>query len=338
MVCIGLALAVLSPLISPASIPALPLFGLAYPILMILATLLLIYWLFAAPKRSFLPLIMLLIGMVYSTRYFSLGGSSSGTQESVCTVATYNLSNALSGYDRIETVRETKRQLLEDYLHQLRPTDIICVQERGAFASEVLASVFNEHQLHSHKAKGTAILSRYPIVDSGIIDFGTKTNSCVWADLTIGSSTVRVYSVHLQSNMITQDTKRLMEGDAIPSKKSPLSRLRRVVGNFLTNHRKRIAQSKLIKQHVDQSPHPVIVCGDFNDTPMSTTYQTFATDLQDSFVSRGRGFASTFAGHIPFLRIDYVWASPSFDFRSHEVLKEQVYSDHYPVVVELSIP
>jgi endonuclease/exonuclease/phosphatase family metal-dependent hydrolase len=322
------------PFVSPTYWSVLPVLGLAFPVLVVACIVLALIWLTISKRRAILPLLMVVIALAFMPRYINFGAVSIAPD--TFTIATYNLSNALAGYDRQKEKRASKRERLEDFLHQLRPIDIVCVQERGAFAAEVLAAVFNEHYTHSHKGKGAAILSRFPIVDQGIIDFGTVTNSCLWADLRVGDGIVRVYSTHFQSNMITMDTKRILDGEA-PAKQGRGFRVRRVFKNFVANHLIRLDQGKLVKQHIASSPYPVLLCGDFNDVPMSRLYQSFADILDDSFIDRGAGLATTFAGHIPFLRIDYIWLSKTLEAHSHKVVKGSGFSDHNPVVVEVGI-
>mgnify|MGYP000783241517 FL=1 len=76
-----------------------------------------------------------------------------------------------------------------------------------------------------------------------------------------------------------------------------------------------------------------IVCGDFNDTPMSYVYRTMARGLRDAFRECGSGYSHTFRGFYNTLRIDYV-LSGGFEPLSYEVLPVD-YSDHHPVVVRL---
>lgn len=334
VVCVALALSMVVPFVSPTIWSVLPVLGLLFPLLLVLCLVMAVLWLAVDRRYASLPVVMVLVALFFVPRYFNLGSSSHSA--ATFSIATFNLSNAIAGYDREKLKRETKREKLEDFLHQLRPIDILCVQERGSFAAEVLESVFNEHYTHSHKGKGAAILSRFPMVDQGMIDFGTVTNSCLWADLQIGDDVVRVYSTHFQSNMITMDTKRILEGDPPAQQKTGL-RLRRVFRNFVANHIKRLDQGKLVKQHIANSPYPVLLCGDFNDVPMSRLYQTFSDILSDSFIVKGSGLSTTFAGHIPFLRIDYVWLSATLEAHSHHVVKGSGFSDHHPVVVEVSI-
>ncbi len=52
--------------------------------------------------------------------------------------------------------------------------------------------------------------------------------------------------------------------------------------------------------------------------------------MMDSFVEKGNGFSVTYAGQIPFLRIDYIMHSQHFETKAYSRIKQN-YSDHYPV-------
>ena len=79
---------------------------------------------------------------------------------------------------------------------------------------------------------------------------------------------------------------------------------------------------------------PVIVCGDFNDTPLSYTYRLMSRGLQDAFREKGRGFSHTYRGFYNTFRIDYVLVSDDFEVLSYEVPSVE-FSDHHPVFVRL---
>ena len=88
-----------------------------------------------------------------------------------------------------------------------------------------------------------------------------------------------------------------------------------------------------ILENIGHSRHPVIICGDFNDTPLSYAYHRLSKGRKDSFKEAGKGFAATFAPLWPLLRIDYILFPKEFSGISHHTPRINL-SDHYPVIAE----
>lgn len=83
---------------------------------------------------------------------------------------------------------------------------------------------------------------------------------------------------------------------------------------------------------------PVILCGDFNDTPGSRTHQKIAQEFTDSWMAAGTGDGFTMPAPKPDKRIDYIWTANENPI---DVLKVWVpvseASDHLPVVGEFRL-
>ena len=97
------------------------------------------------------------------------------------------------------------------------------------------------------------------------------------------------------------------------------------------NYRKRADQADSIHAEIERSPYPVLVCGDFNDTPASYTYRQIRKGLTDGFRDCGSGYQYTFRQLYKLWRIDYVFYSKPL--KGHEYYSpEKSYSDHNMVV------
>jgi endonuclease/exonuclease/phosphatase family metal-dependent hydrolase len=82
---------------------------------------------------------------------------------------------------------------------------------------------------------------------------------------------------------------------------------------------------------------PIIMCGDFNDTPMSFTYrQMQKAGFVDSFTKVGRGIKPTYAGKLPLMRIDYIWGNEKVKPLKFKRFRYKA-SDHYPIMLDFSI-
>ena len=182
-----------------------------------------------------------------------------------------------------------------------------------------------------------ARLSQFPQIKKGTVSIEGErmNNTCIFSDLIIATDTIRIYNIHLASNWFDKSDLAFIENpemskDAI--KKGVLSIAKRLKTSF----KKRALQVGVIKKHMQNAPYPIIVCGDFNDTPNSFSYQKIVSGLNDSFLEKGSGFGSTFLGKIPFLRIDYILHSPNVKIQSFTTHKAKL-SDHKAIESSLAM-
>lgn len=151
-------------------------------------------------------------------------------------------------------------------------------------------------------------------------------NYCIFADIIKNQDTFRIYNVHLQSIKFKKDDYKVFSKNAhqITDKKSTLELL---VEKLKIAYPKRAEQARKVVEHMQQSPFPVIICGDFNDTPMSYSYNIFSSLYKDAFRNSGSGLGVTYAGKVPAGRIDYIFHSKNLH-SSNFSIQNEVYSDH----------
>lgn len=343
---IGLLLSYLAPFVSPERFWIIAFFGLAYPILVILNILFIVYWAIQLKKRTFYSLLVILAGWTQLNSFFQISlKSSTDKSKKQIKVMSYNVKVFdLYNWTHNKETRDKIFSLISD-----EGCDVLCFQE---FFSRDSSEYNNLDSLISfQKAKyvhvaytttvkrihhwGIATFSRYPVISKGKVDFGYSSNNiCIYTDILAGKDTIRIYNMHLQSIAFGADDYQYMddleknkETEDIVHSKSIGKRLKRA---FI----KRAKQADLIHESISKSPYPVIVCGDFNDTPASYTYYMISDGLHDAFIEAGNGFGKSYIGKFPSFRIDYILHSGEFrawDFRTiHEEL-----SDHYPIVTYL---
>jgi endonuclease/exonuclease/phosphatase family metal-dependent hydrolase len=183
---------------------------------------------------------------------------------------------------------------------------------------------------------GIATFTTYPIVAKGRITFENKSNNiCIYTDVLIKKDTVRIYNMHLASVKFGQEDYTYLKkvGDKVEEDVTGMTNLvKKLRRAYLTRSDQAIA----VKNHMKESPYPIILCGDFNDTPTSFTYGLLSEGLTDSFKKKGSGFGTTYNGNLPFLRIDYVMTDPGISILKHEVIHTDI-SDHYPLIVNVEI-
>ena len=148
-----LLLSYLAPYVDPLSFSWLSFMGLFYPVFLCMNVLFVLLWLIKWDKRVFLSLACILMGYVFIPRFIALFPKEKASNTSSISIATYNVENARRGYDRDRTKRKAKREKLEAFHHKLRHLDILCIQEKGDFAFDILKDVYNEHEIHMPEKK-----------------------------------------------------------------------------------------------------------------------------------------------------------------------------------------
>lgn len=344
---ISLLLSYLSPYANPKSFWVFAFFGLLYPWLLLMNIIFLLWWIIRWKKLYWLSLAVILIGWTNMKYLFHFGGTQN--TGSGIKVLSYNVRNFdLYNWSHNKDTRNKIFSLLKK-----QSADIICLQEffhgdSGRFATiDSVMKATNSVQHHikytySKKQKdhwGIATFSKYPIIFMGKVPFKYKSNNiCIFSDIKIGKDTIRVYNMHLQSIKFGYDDYRFIEAlketnDTLDAEDIGIGSkniLRRIKRAFI----KRTTQAEKILTHINSCKYPVIICGDFNDTPFSYTYHLFSEKYTDSFMESGRGIGNTYNGIMPSYRIDYIFHSADFTSYGFNVLKENL-SDHYPVCTQL---
>jgi endonuclease/exonuclease/phosphatase family metal-dependent hydrolase len=199
------------------------------------------------------------------------------------------------------------------------------LKERGmnyAFSTDQTGDYHDEWQ------QGTLIISKYPIISYGDV-YASKNgfNRIAYADLKIGSDTVRIVNVHLESMGLSEvDPSRARDLNTVKTQTYTVLRKLKV-GVF-----ERSKQVRELADFIEHSPYRVICAGDFNDMPYSYNYRYMKRRLKNSFEESGKGFGFTYNGNkLRMLRIDNQFYSSgvrSVDFQTLDAVK---FSDHFPV-------
>ncbi|MDD4820885.1 MAG: endonuclease/exonuclease/phosphatase family protein [Flavobacteriales bacterium] len=323
---LALALAFGSVYITPTSVPYVSTIGLLVPALIAINVFFVLVWILWKDLFFLYSLIAILVGWGQLPNIISFGANKDEENYDKVTLMSYNV----CGFYGFEDIKN------EDVIINVTKTisvydpDIICFQEYRTVPIGVSS------WKHRFSDKSTAIYSKKPFINTGSLSFENTGNNAVFADIEVAiGDTIRVYSVHLQSLRISaKEVNYLTQTDELTEGVKGL--LTRVNAGFETQ----AAQVKKIRESIDSSPYPVVVAGDFNNTPFSYSYKKVrGKDLCDAFVQAGSGLGATFrAIDVYPLRIDYVMANKdAFGVKSFMVITDEKSSDHYPVVSVLGI-
>ncbi len=269
-------------------------------------------------------------GWTYTTGFIGLNSGNQDIKSNDISIMSYN-THFFAGLP----AKGSDNSLYEvmDYMKSSALPRILCLQEFNMKHKDILLQKFEGYKFISVEGKRTAIVTNYPVINQGEIDFGTKTNSCVWVDLVIDSDTVRVYSFHLKSNNITLAADQMLDNIDL-QERSTWNEARTILSKYRSTAITRAEQASMIKEHAASTHYRIILAGDMNEPPSSFTYHKMKENLKDAFRERASGIGSTYGGRIPFLRIDYLLIDRSYDviqYHTHSV----DYSDHFPISVIL---
>lgn len=343
----SLLLSYLSIFIHPDSFRVLPLFGLGYLIIAAVHLLLFIIWLFVKSRTWILIMLgTLLLGGPLHFRSFSIGWDDTNDKKTKeYKVLSYNV-RLFDVYNQDPAKALENKKAIFSYLEAAN-ADIYCFQE---FYSQEDSKEYNTIPVLSKKLKtpyhhsrlsisdykkqsfGVAIFSKHEIVSQGEVSFDEveKTfNYCVYADIVSNKDTIRIYNVHLQSIHFQKDDYALFNEDN-PQASNENSQAFKLIRKVLNAYPVRAKQAEKLTKHMQDSPYPIIVCGDFNDAPMSYTYNQFHRFLEDAFVNTSFGIGRTYAGKVPAGRIDYIFYDESMGSRNFAIQTEKL-SDHYAI-------
>jgi endonuclease/exonuclease/phosphatase family metal-dependent hydrolase len=348
---LSLLFSYLASYISPAGgLWWLQFFGLAFGAFFILNLFFIIFWLIFGRRKAYLSLIAILIGInklfaVVQPNFNAVFSKASDKKNDGASikVMTFNV-RVFDLYNWFHK-QELKDKILQ-FLKQESP-DIVCFQEYYSSESKVynfnmndtLTSIIPasyshiEYTLTLHNNKdhwGIATFSKYPIVERKAIPFQKNgKNVFLCTDILMGEDTFRVVNSHLESIRFKEEDYKFVEnigGENEEEISGSMNILRKMKRAYV----KRALQVNVLKSEISKSPYPVILCGDFNDTPNSYTYSILTDRLTDAFRESGSGLGRTYTGAFPSFRIDYILHDKRLRSTNYTTYLENL-SDHYPI-------
>lgn len=289
---------------------------LFYPFLVAINIILFVWWLVKKRSLALIPLVGLILNLsfILSSVKFTRGLNLS--KEGSISVMSYNVHYFSSG--------ETSNLPLIAAMISDYDADIVSLQEvqpHPLFSLDEIKREFDKFpysfiHVGNHLEIGMAVFSKHPIIRTERIKFEDSGNGIMLVDILFRGDTIRIINAHLQTTGIS-GIKRFNAKKIINS----------IGGNLI----KRSWQARYMRELIDKTKYPVIICGDFNDMPQSYAYHTIiGTDLIDSFKEAGSGFGGSYSNIMGLLRIDYILHSKHFKAIKFRRDKSK-YSDHFAI-------
>lgn len=346
LVLIPLIFSLLSGFVPPTVIPFFSVFGLLYPPLYFANLFFVLIWILVKPKYALASIIVILFGFSNLTDHFQLSLSkTTNGQANHINLLSYNVQRF--GLDvSEEESSKTRRNVLQFLVEE--QADIICLQEyhgKGKTLYEPLQEMKTRLNAISYyyesyynpryqQLTGLVIFSKFEAINKGKLKFDGSRTFGIFTDVRMDTDTIRIYNIHLASIQLMHSDIDFVVNPGQDQEKMGIHALK-IYSKLSEAFQLREQQMGFLMKEIGRCPFPIILSGDFNDTPSSYVYGKISDKLEDTFVERGKGFSITYAGRIPFLRIDYVMKSDDFSTLSYRRYKVD-FSDHYPVSAMLT--
>lgn len=348
-------IACLAAYCNPVTYWMVAILGVGFIFFTVIVLLFLVFWLLFRSRWAFLSLAAIMLGWFQIHAFFAFNPFSSfyvSKQNDAFRVLTWNVSrwDEMNKHARGGTSNRLK---MFEFIKS-QDADILCLQE---FFESRRPDLFDENIPYITKQlnypyhyfasdhipwngmyeHGVAIFSRYPIRDTFRIRYPSPdslkgSESLIMATIDINGKNINVFTTHLQSFLFTgNDYRGLKTIKKADDTDSIMNAGKGIISKFRRSYALRSLQANIVREHLDNSEYPEIICGDFNDVPNSYTYFTIKGSRQDAFVEKGFGLGRTFVFISPTLRIDYMLPSTKFEVLQYKKIKLP-YSDHFPLV------
>ncbi|MEO6285732.1 MAG: endonuclease/exonuclease/phosphatase family protein [Dyadobacter sp.] len=313
---------------------------MSFPVVVIIHLISVPIWFLIDRKKALLPLVLLIGSGIFLSRTYRFGSKDASIADesgNTFTVMNYNVHSFQRFSDGPAKQVENQIEDMKNWI-ATSGADVLCMPEYFDDGSarfnmgELLGKKGIKHSAHySNSDKnyrlGLALYSRFPIIARKDTIFEAQ-NGMIQADIKIKKDTVRIIGLHLFSMTLKLSTlvhQKKMDGVAKEGKIT----FSRIKMGFIRH----AAELEVLESWIEDSPYPVVVCGDFNEMPYGYVYGNLRKKLDNGFEKGGKGFGFTF-NHLPyFIRIDHQFYSPDrlglLDFTTYNKIG---YSDHYPVM------
>ena len=303
---------IMNAYISPNVFGMLNLLSLAFPILMIIHILLLIFWIISWRKRAAIFLVLTLFLITPIRRWINY----TPAKKEIPNLKVISL-NGKSGKFGDENIYR--------FLNE-QQADVVLTQEYKS------AENLKGFEYFERRFPVVKIQSRFPILRSDIVETDAKNGRCIFADIKVNDKVIRFVNVYMEPFYIEKQM--VKPGDNLDENEK---KFKNILHMLIPTFRKHQNQIIPIKSFIEGSPYPVIVAGDFNAVPNSYEYYKISEGLQDVFLKVGRGSGTSFHDFKFPLKIDHFFASESIEPISYKVDRSVRISDHFPVLAEFRV-
>lgn len=318
----------------PADYPRLSLFGLTFPFFLVINLIFLVFWLIFHIRYVWIPLVALLLSVPFIRDYCPIN-LKKDPPEGALKVLTYNV--AFFGGSE-ESGKGEDNAILKYILAS--DADIVCLQEASGGVREILDEKMRQAGYNVPKVVDTGkemlehAYFKMPVLSVEPVKYDSETNGSIAYHLLCDGDTLLVINNHFESNRLTVEDKTVYKNMIFdPQKENMENGMRLLMRKMAHASAIRSPQVDIVNKYIkrDRSPY-VLVCGDFNDSPISYTCNRFGKNLTSSFVESGNGLGFSYNKDLFYVRIDHIFHSENMESYDTHVDRSIKTSDHYPMI------
>ncbi|MBQ7420212.1 MAG: endonuclease/exonuclease/phosphatase family protein [Prevotella sp.] len=328
--------------LNPTEHPVLSCVGMTFPIFLWVNLFFLLFWLVFKWRMIWIPLAGFIFAYVPITIYMPLNLKAEDPTEGAIKLISYNVC-AYGGNYKYEQGFEK----VFDYLME-QDADIVCLQEdvdtwrRYCFKHYERKYAYNDtvHFCTGDLVNGVGIHTRFPIIRRERIDYPSLDNGSAAWYLQVGSDTVLVINNHFEGTHLSLEDRAIYQEILKGEMKGDTARQesKKLLVTLAESSTKRAPQVAKVCRYIEEHrQYPIILCGDFNDNPISYSRYRVAKELNDCFVSSGKGLGLSYFQKGFYFRIDHIFCSDDITPYQCWVDSKMDASDHYPILCWLKI-
>lgn len=342
IIIIGMLLTGFAGVINPASHPMLSLMGFAFPAFLFANIAFMIFWICVRLRYVAVPIFGFLLAYNPTQTYFPLNRYPDVPEGSI-KVLSYNV-HAFTNMTRDVTIPEIGPNGTLKYIAD-SGADIVCIQEyHRVGAQDSLWNIIENTYKYIDVIESTgfkspggdriAIFSKYPIIGKESLPIVTAGNTAGVFDIEVNGDIVHIVNAHLETVGLSEEEKNdfnaMIRGN---TDRSEVKRESKFMAKKLAEKSAiRAPQADIISDYIRRhAGERIIVCGDFNDHPLSYVHRTISSRLTDCFREAGHWAGYSFQYHSMFVRIDNILCSEHYKPYDCDVDKSINLSDHYPI-------
>lgn len=325
--------------LNPERFPSLSNVGLLFPVFLVVNFGFLVFWLLFKPRYALIPFVGFLICYVPVRTYIPLNMTTEAPKGAI-KVLSYNTWAYAQGDKAEDGINPIVKYIKE------QDADIVCLQETCCGwnvlnqIDSILNSIYAYRDTTFHPSGGNAvgIFSKYPILSKERIPYPSAGNLSEAYQLKIGNEKVLLINNHLETTGLTLEErahfKALIKGKLETDNAEQTSKT--LVVKLGESAQKRAVQAEAVARYIRQHRGmSTILCGDFNDGPISYAHHTIAKELNDCYVASGNGPGISYHHAGFFVRIDNIMCSDDWKPYECKIDSKIKDSDHYPIICYL---